>query len=407
MKAQSQRSHEVPGTQDHYDPWTVERAIRIFLLLQFMGLYLVVHPILAQTATDSGYVGIQLVRALDDSYTGRLGGFIITSVKENSPAFNAGIKPGDLIVAVNQEGVFGKPTDQIIGLSGPVGATVSFTIKRPGVDHAISVEGLTRVRQSWAESTLKVMEGISAANERAVVPNLGANASDAQDGQDLAWRCSRDGKAYRVEISDTFLRIRPIRLGTIAADIPIRRDKKGRTTIEGQFQSGLDRGLLVVQQLSDGYIAGHMLVPVSEANAASCTSRKSAILGSLGGQIVCTALAVSWDRLNDLSIGQAAADESLQAAYPPSTPTAPSRVSVPINIVGEWKREIFEGGTSRRLWLTLNANGTYEKTMSARAVGVGQLPATTQTGTWTANGTVVHLSADGSTIDLASWQRGR
>jgi hypothetical protein len=87
-------------------------------------------PAQASPALDHGQVGINIARVPDNASADRSGGFLITYVWRGSPAARAGLSPGDIIVAVNHESVLGKPTDQIPGLTGAAGETVSFTICR-------------------------------------------------------------------------------------------------------------------------------------------------------------------------------------------------------------------------------------------------------------------------------------
>jgi hypothetical protein len=238
----------------------------------------------------------------------------------------------------------------------------------------------------------------------------GDQITSGDGGQDssLAWRCSLDGKAYTLESSGG-LRIRPIRSGTITADIPFKLDKKGRQKMEGQWHSGVYQGLLVIQQLSEDHVGGHMLVPSPGVNPTACTSRVAAILANIGGmnqqRTQCTAVAVSWDRQRNLTIEEAAAEESFQLAAPAYSTIQPGNAyeSAASPLVGTWVQESASAVNYTRIEITLRADGTYTKTLIARTpmthggyVGSGPSLGGTHSGTWTANGMIVNLSGDGN-----------
>lgn len=61
---------------------------------------------------------------------------VIVSVIDGGSAKNAGILPGDLIVAVNGEDMFSRPMDYVTSkIKGDVGTSVSVTVERGGVRH--------------------------------------------------------------------------------------------------------------------------------------------------------------------------------------------------------------------------------------------------------------------------------
>jgi carboxyl-terminal processing protease len=60
-------------------------------------------------------------------------GLLVTKVFDGSPAKEAGIGPGDRIVAVNGQSILGKPADVSTGMiRGPAGTTVTLTFKKLG-----------------------------------------------------------------------------------------------------------------------------------------------------------------------------------------------------------------------------------------------------------------------------------
>lgn len=76
---------------------------------------------------NGSYVGIGIMIGMEDEY------IIITHVFEGSPAEQAGIEPGDKIIAVNGKDVVGKTTDEVsVLIRGPEGEEVELTTIRDG-----------------------------------------------------------------------------------------------------------------------------------------------------------------------------------------------------------------------------------------------------------------------------------
>jgi hypothetical protein len=223
-----------------------------------------------------------------------------------------------------------------------------------------------------------------------------------------AWRCSLDGKYYAV----TFLRglqIRAIGSGKIVADVPLRTDKKGRSTLEGQWRAGAHTGLMVIQKVEQGYIGGHILVPASGAALSACNSRRAAIFFSIGQpRPICNVVSVTWILQPNVSMAQAANEEMAQdivTAY-----SAPAQLSEPSgaaslsdrSLVGTWSNESATAVSYVRTRLVLHADGTYTKTFGARPPGMGggvvgaPTWGDTHSGTWSVAGPLrVLLSGDG------------
>jgi carboxyl-terminal processing protease len=74
---------------------------------------------------DNKYVGIGISVSTRDSEPR------LVEVYEDTPAYKAGLKPGDVIVSINGQAVSGLPLEEMTGLvRGPVGTTVEMTVRR-------------------------------------------------------------------------------------------------------------------------------------------------------------------------------------------------------------------------------------------------------------------------------------
>src|SRR5690606_17329714 len=75
-------------------------------------------------------VGLGMTIDTDDD----TGAVYVTRVIELSPAAEAGIEPGDIIVAINGEDMTGMTQDDVVARSrGPEGEQVELTVEREGV----------------------------------------------------------------------------------------------------------------------------------------------------------------------------------------------------------------------------------------------------------------------------------
>ncbi|MGD8473449.1 MAG: S41 family peptidase [Anaerolineae bacterium] len=68
------------------------------------------------------------------------GHVVIVAPMDGSPAQQAGLHPGDIILKVNGENVAGMPIDQVVGrILGPAGTSVTLTIMTPGTEETRDV----------------------------------------------------------------------------------------------------------------------------------------------------------------------------------------------------------------------------------------------------------------------------
>lgn len=84
--------------------------------------------------TKANYAGVGARLAPDPL------GAKVAVVFEDGPAFQAGLKPGNLITAVNGKPVAGKEIDQIVDqIKGPAGTTVKLTLIRQGATQPVTI----------------------------------------------------------------------------------------------------------------------------------------------------------------------------------------------------------------------------------------------------------------------------
>lgn len=125
--------------------------------------------------TDGKYNGIgAMIRQMDDYVT-------ITEPYENCPAQKAGLKAGDVILAIDGKSAKGKSTDDVSEfLKGFPGTEVILTIKRPGVSDNMKI---TMVRDEVVVPNVPysgiVKDGIGYIALTTFTRNAGKNVGDA------------------------------------------------------------------------------------------------------------------------------------------------------------------------------------------------------------------------------------
>jgi len=118
-------------------------------------IYGALNGMLAALDPHSGYMNTRQYKDMQAETSGRFGGlglevseasgFIkVISPIDGTPAAKAGIKPGDLIVAIDNKPLIGLTLSQAVNdMRGKVGAPITLTLKRAGVEKPIT---LTLVR---------------------------------------------------------------------------------------------------------------------------------------------------------------------------------------------------------------------------------------------------------------------
>src|SRR6476646_7435170 len=87
-----------------------------------------------KTTTDGNYGGLGLTVSIED------GAVKVIAPTEDTPAWRAGIKPGDYITHINGELVYGLNLDEaVVKMRGDPGTPIKLTIVRPGRDKPFDV----------------------------------------------------------------------------------------------------------------------------------------------------------------------------------------------------------------------------------------------------------------------------
>ncbi len=87
---------------------------------------------------EYGGIGSYIMRRADNNV-------YISDPYDNSPALKAGLRPGDMIIAIDGDTVLGLTTDKVSNrLRGQSGTTVNLLVKRPYVEDSIKSISIKR-----------------------------------------------------------------------------------------------------------------------------------------------------------------------------------------------------------------------------------------------------------------------
>lgn len=236
--------------------------------------------------------------------------------------------------------------------------------------------------------------------------------SDAGQGTNHVWRFSADNKAYTVQTVDGHFLIHSVGSGKFDADLPIKVDKKGRESIMGQWHIGSEEGFLIIQDQQPNFISGTVLFSRNRLQPYACTTRTQAVIANMAapaGQLVCATQRITWVR-EETAPAEAAQREVSTLAAAPVQNYEEKRSLVDQSLIGTWQRDTASGYTTSHIVISLNPDGSYEKSFSARANGTGGWGGD-ERGTWTSNGSMVFTSGDQThsryQLDMRTFRRIR
>jgi carboxyl-terminal processing protease len=122
-------------------------------------------------STDGAFTGVGMTVEKDSA------GLKIISVFSNSPAKRGGLRPGDLITAVNGHSLEGSSSDEATTrIKGPEGTSVTLTLRRDGAERTVKLER-QRVEIPVVQSSMKRAGGQKVAYVRLASFTSGAHAA--------------------------------------------------------------------------------------------------------------------------------------------------------------------------------------------------------------------------------------
>jgi carboxyl-terminal processing protease len=164
-----------------------------------------------RTTTDGNYGGLGITVSIED------GAVKVIAPTEDTPAWRAGIKPGDYITHINGQLVYGTTLDEAVDkMRGAPGTPIKLTIVRPGRDKPFDV-GMNRERIQLRPVKWEVKDGIAIIDINSFSGNAAAEtmaaltaANKAAGGKPLGYvvdlRSNPGGLLDQaVDISDAFL----------------------------------------------------------------------------------------------------------------------------------------------------------------------------------------------------------
>ncbi len=126
-----------------------------------------------KTTTDGNYGGLGLTVSIED------GAVKVIAPTEDTPAWRAGIKPGDYITHINSELVYGLTLDDAVAkMRGDPGTSINLTIVRPGRDKPFDVS-LKRERIELRPVKWEIKDGVGYLNINTFSGNVGEQTKAA------------------------------------------------------------------------------------------------------------------------------------------------------------------------------------------------------------------------------------
>src|SRR5437868_1515847 len=137
-----------------------------------------------KATTDGNYGGLGLSVSVED------GAVKVIAPTEDTPAWRAGIKPGDYITHINGELVYGLTLDEAVTkMRGQPGTPIKLTIVRPGRDKPFDVS-MNRERIELRPVKWEIKDGIGYIN----INSFAGNTGDATKAALLAIDKATGGK---------------------------------------------------------------------------------------------------------------------------------------------------------------------------------------------------------------------
>src|SRR5256885_4342046 len=126
-----------------------------------------------KTTTDGNYGGLGLSVSVED------GAVKVIAPTEDTPAWRAGIKPGDYITHINGELVYGLTLDEAVTkMRGQPGPPIKLTIVRPGRDKPLDVS-IVRERIQLHPVKWEIKEGVGYININTFTGNVAEQTKSA------------------------------------------------------------------------------------------------------------------------------------------------------------------------------------------------------------------------------------
>jgi carboxyl-terminal processing protease len=111
-----------------------------------------------KSTTDGNYGGLGISVSIED------GAVKVIAPTEDTPAWRAGVKPGDYITHINGELVYGLSLDEAVEkMRGPAGTPIKITIVRPGRDKPLDIS-MVRERIELRPVKWEIKDGVGYIN---------------------------------------------------------------------------------------------------------------------------------------------------------------------------------------------------------------------------------------------------